>query len=385
MNSSIPLLDADLGIYIHLPFCQRRCPFCDYLAFRLASPTRASDYLKAIGDEARLVVLEGQPVVSTVYLGGGTPTLLPPRELVGLLDNLRDVFTFTGDCEISVEANPETLSESLIAELAAAGVNRFSLGVQSFEPRLLDAVQRKGGYQLVARCIDWLRNCGIENYNFDLIYGLPGMTLADWENTLTLAISLHPTHLATYCLHLDPISTWGQARLQGRIPPADEEIELEMLMLVRERLQHEGYQHYELANFALPGWQCRHNLRYWQRQPYLGLGTGSSSCSRQLRWSNHRSLQTYLQAVAQHQLPVAQTTSLSEQEVVGEALFLGLRLLEGVDVQQLEQRYGLKVQAAFGQQMYELQQQGLITVNDCRIALTNRGLPLANLVFAAFV
>lgn len=323
--------------------------------------------------------------VETVYVGGGTPTCLPARDLEAIFSSCRQCFSFLPEAEISVEANPGTLDESRLAALKRSGVNRLSIGVQACQDRLLALLGRAHTFVQAKNAVRMARAAGFANLNVDLIFGLPGQAPEDWEESLREVLRLAPEHVSVYGLQLEEgTPLWTDAK-EGRVVPCSEEAELAMYGRAIELLTAAGYEHYEISNFSLPGRQCRHNLRYWRNLPYLGFGPAACSFWGNCRYGNEKSLFRYRARVEAGELPVAEKEELDLNTIMKETVFLGLRMIRGVDLRDFARRFGRKLEDVFPDQVTRLARLGLVELKEGFLCLTGRGLPVANRVFAEFV
>lgn len=375
------------GLYLHVPFCLAKCAYCDFVSYPY-DPETAALYQKALQQEIRLRGDEppaGNGGPQTVFIGGGTPTVLPAGALCGIVEELAARFPWPGGAEISVEANPGTVDRAKLTALAAAGVNRLSIGMQAAQDRLLSALGRLHRCGDVERAVRAAREAGFDNLNLDLIFGIPGQTPADWRFTLETALSLEPAHIAAYSLEI-PRGTRLFALLEkGLIQVCPEEAELEMYQLTRSILAAHGYRQYEISNFARPGFECRHNLRYWENGDYLGLGPAAHSHFRGRRRANVRSVTRYAHQVAEGRLPVEEEELLDKRTQMAETMFMGLRLLRGVDLSAFRERFGAGADEVYPQEIARLTADGLIEQAGEHLRLTEKGLPVANIVFAEFL
>jgi oxygen-independent coproporphyrinogen-3 oxidase len=331
------VIDVDpAGIYVHVPFCLTRCGYCDFNAYAGMDELKPR-YLRALLREASLAApaWEGTPIVS-VFLGGGTPTTMTPRDLAGLLAHVRDVFDVTEDAEVTVEANPDTVNEESLGASLAAGFDRLSMGAQSFDPAVLAALERVHQPQAVRTAFAASRAAGYANVNLDLIYGAQGETIESWERTLHEAVALAPEHMSAYALTIEPATPLGRAVASGATPAPDPDLQADMFGLACDMLGEAGYRHYEVSNWAKPGYECRHNLGYWERRPYLGLGAGAHSCRDDHRWWNARPPQDYLDRVERGGSPVGGDEHLDPSDAYLEEVFLRLRTLEGIPASWVE-------------------------------------------------
>lgn len=318
------------GIYVHIPFCLTRCGYCDFNAYAGLEALQPR-YLTALLREADLAApgWEGTRFVS-VFLGGGTPTTMAPADLRALLVHLRERFDLAPDAEITTEANPDTVDEASLAALREAGYDRLSMGAQSFDPAVLASLERVHQPASVRAAMAAARRAGYDNVSLDLIYGAEDEALESWEETLREAIALGPEHVSAYALTIEPATPLGRKIAAGAAPEPDPDLQADMFMLACELLRDAGYRHYEISNWAKPGFECRHNLGYWERRPYVGLGAGAHAYRDDVRWWNVRPPETYLEMVEAGELPIGGSESLDPSDAYLEEVFLKLRILEGV-------------------------------------------------------
>ncbi|MBV9888926.1 MAG: radical SAM family heme chaperone HemW [Acidobacteria bacterium] len=381
-----------LGLYIQVPFCQTKCTYCNFHT-GVVSAARFAPYVDAVCAEmarrrefytsAAVELPEALvgAVVDSVYIGGGTPSLLDPAHLRRLVDALRDTFA-TDLSEVTLEADPETITADKAAAWRAAGIGRISFGVQSFCDEELKAAGRMHRRADVFRAVPLLRESGISNVSFDLIAGLPGQTRESWQESLEQLAVLQPEHVSIYLLEVDEGSRLGSEILRGgarygaaRVPSEDEMAEF--YETACEFLERAGFHHYEISNWARPGFEAQHNLKYWRRQPYLGFGAGAHSFSGTQRWANAHDAAAYVAAISAGKLPVEQLEAVTRESALEEELFLGLRKLEGIDVSQIERQYGVAVEPRF----QRLMSAGLVEREGSCVRLAPRKLSVANEVF----
>jgi putative oxygen-independent coproporphyrinogen III oxidase len=355
------------GLYVHVPFCMTRCGYCDFNAYAGLGHL-AARYVDALMNEADLWA-EGwtdEPFV-TVFLGGGTPTTLAPQDLASLIAHLRDRFGLRSDAEVTIEANPDTVDEGKLHELLVAGYGRLSMGAQSFDPVVLTALERVHSPSSVRRAFAAARAAGYANVNLDLIYGANGETLASWRRTLDETIALGPEHVSAYALTIEPATPLGRKVQAGLVPGSDPDVQADMFELACELLSDAGYRHYEVSSWAKPGFECRHNLGYWQRHPYLGLGAGAHSYRDGRRWWNVRPPAEYLHRIERGWRPIGGEERLTPEQVHLEEVSLRLRILEGVPADSVTS------QAAVA-----FIDEGLVVPRDGRLVPTERGMLLLN-------
>ncbi|CEP68239.1 Coproporphyrinogen III oxidase,oxygen-independent, HemN [Moorella glycerini] len=374
------------SIYIHIPFCVRKCHYCDFVSYPGQSPEEMAAYCRDLEREMALVSQKWQPgPAATFYIGGGTPTLLPARDLEQVLEAAARCFGREPGAEVSIEANPGTVDGAKLRDLRAAGVNRLSLGAQAFDDDLLGAMGRIHRRRDIYQACELARRAGFSNINLDLIFGLPGQTLDGWRATLKEAVALQPEHIAAYSLQVEEGTPWGNLAAAGELPLPGEELELAMYQEARVILTAAGYRQYEISNFARPGYQCRHNLTYWLNQPYLGLGVAAASSWQGQRWQNYSDLHQYRHTLSRGQLPRAEIETLTPRQQMAETMFMGLRLLAGVDLQAFRQRFEIDAREIYARELDRLYQAGLVEEKNGHLRLTEKGLPLANEVFVQFV
>lgn len=360
------------GLYVHVPFCLTRCGYCDFNAYADLGHLR-QPYVEALLAEADLWCEEWSGVrVDSIFLGGGTPTMLEAGDLVALLDGVRSRFTVAADAEVTIEANPDTVDADSLGVLRGAGYSRLSMGAQSFDPRVLASLERVHQPEAVRSAFVAARAAGYEDVNLDLIYGAEGESSDSWHATLSEAIELRPEHISAYALTVEPNTPLGRQVSTGRCPAPDPDLQADMFELACELFAAAGYEHYEVSNWALPGRECRHNLNYWRRGAYLGLGAGAHSHRDERRWWNLRAPEAYLRSVENGERPVGGDEELGAEQIRTEEFLLRLRTREGVPVRWVVP----ELSAPF-------EEQGLLERRDDSWVLTERGMFLANDVVLA--
>ncbi len=363
--------------YVHVPFCAHHCNYCDF-AVAVAKEPQIDLYVEALARELSTTLGEPQPV-RTLFLGGGTPTHLHWRQLQRLLQNLNAWLPLEADPEFTVEANPGTLDADKVAVLADHGVNRISLGVQSFHPHLLRVLERDHVPADLPRALEVLRR-RVPNIAFDLIFAVPGETLDEWQADLEQALALEPQHLSTYGLTYEKGTRLWKQRWRGQVQGLEEEAELAMYEYARDRLAAAGFEHYEISNFALPGQRSRHNLVYWANEAYFGFGMGAARYIQGRRELNTRSLEMYLRQALAGQSMVFQSEELPPAERARETLALQLRRRQGIDRQRFRAQTGYDLEALAGLAVEQLVEQGLLEDDGLSVRLTRRGQCLADAV-----
>ncbi len=376
-----------LGVYIQVPFCQSKCTYCNFHTGVVAS-SLYSPYAEAVCAEMKLVRSSaeeegsaGLGSLDTVYVGGGTPSLLDPAALLNMLDTLRELFPCDWR-EVTLEADPETITREKAASWRAAGFNRISMGAQSFADNELKAAGRMHRCDDIYAALRALREAGFTDVSFDLIAGLPHQTALTWRDSVERLVALGPQHISIYMMEIDQGSRLGKEvigrghRYSADALPTDEAM-AEFYEEASGMLAAAGYEHYEISNWALPGRRSRHNLKYWQRQPYLGLGAGAHSFDGRRRWANTHDPAAYVGAIHSGKLPREQDEILSRQQMLDEELFLGLRLLEGIDIEHIERQYAVNLRA----RLARLQSDGYLEVSGSVARLAPARLAVSNEVF----
>lgn len=374
-----------MELYVHVPFCKRKCRYCDF-----ASWAGREDWIPAYVDAVLTEAHSahdalGTQSMETAFLGGGTPSLLPPEELTRLLQDVFSLFPLEADAEFTSECNPGTLTAAWLEAAQAAGVNRLSMGMQAGQPHLLHMLGRIHTFTDVEASVKLARAAGIRNLNLDLMFGLPGQTLNDWAETLDMALSLHPEHLSCYGLIPEEGTQLGDAILAGEVPLPAEDTERAMYDMTLTRLAAAGFEQYEISNFAKPGCACRHNLGYWRQTPYLGLGPAAASMlpgrtpeEFSLRRTNVRDLAAYLRQSHQGRFQPAEEESVSPAEARFETMLLGLRTTKGVNEATFEAMHGVALADVYGTKLAELETQGLLCHTGGWWRLTRRGMDVQN-------
>jgi oxygen-independent coproporphyrinogen III oxidase len=388
----------NLGVYIQVPFCRTKCTYCNfhtgvfltdiyspYVNALVREITEHDALYNAAGVASEACRCAAARPVDTFYIGGGTPSLLDPRELLRIMDALRGSFA----CqlrEVTLEADPETVTREKVAAWHEAGINRVSLGTQSFNDKELSSAGRLHRSDDTFAATAALREGGIANFSFDLIAGLPHQTEASWRDSLRKLIALAPNHVSVYMLEIDEGSRLGREALAGSARysagaiPADDAI-AEFYELARHSLAEAGYEHYEISNWAKPGGRSLHNLKYWQREPYFGIGAGAHSFDAPLRWANAHDPGAYITALNAGRLPVEQRDELTATQSLDEELFVGLRLLEGVDVASLEARYDVALWNELRERIDRLAAEGFVECGGGRLRLAPERIAVSNEVF----
>jgi oxygen-independent coproporphyrinogen-3 oxidase len=372
-----------LGLYLHIPFCSAICNYCNFNRGLFDEGLKAR-YVEALVGEILASPFAGRQA-DTVFFGGGTPSLLEPAEIAGLLEACARRFDLAPDREVTLEANPETVSTARLAAYREAGVNRVSFGVQSLRDDELKRLSRLHGAERARGAFGEARAAGFDNISLDLMMWLPGQRVADWLESVDGVIALGPEHLSLYLLEVYPNAPLKEEMARSRWSQAPDDDAALMYLTAMDRLDAHGYQQYEISNVARPGRASRHNLKYWSDGDWLGFGCGAHSTVDGSRWKNISATEDFILAVGRQGSAAAERRPLSAQERLGDALFTGLRLVEGVDEGAIRARYGIDVWERYGPELMRSVEAGLLVREGGRLRLTRAGMLLANEVMSVFV
>jgi len=373
-----------ISLYVHIPFCSSKCNYCDFNSYDNITHL-AEDYIRALHREMEVWRKElGGRYISSVYIGGGTPTFLKNSLLQIVLDGL-NAFNITPKTEITVEANPNTIDEEKLVTLKEHGVNRLSMGLQTCDEELLRVLGRTHTFDDFKKSFVLARNLGFENINVDLIFGIPGQTLRSWENTLKKLMKYCPEHISAYSLMIEENTPLDLMIKKGKIRHIDDETDRQMYRLGINMLVNAGYEHYEISNFARHGKKCIHNLNYWKNREYIGFGAGAHSYYKNKRFSNTADPQKYIQRIAAGKSPVSYTENIAKPLEMAETMFLGLRLTQGIQKAEFFKRFNINIKALYGKQIEILKERGLLEEDETHLKLSSKGLDVANEVFVDFI
>ena len=360
----------NLGLYLHIPYCLHKCGYCDFNSHP-ENRKESIHYIDALLKELRSYAKK-EYTVTSVFMGGGTPTILLPSQLKQILNTVQQGFNLTSDCEITIEANPATIKLQSLQEIRKAGYNRISIGVQSFDQKELQLLERVHGEKEIHSTVHRARSANFENLSMDLIFALPGQTIEKWQSNLKQAIAKNPDHLSTYNLTIEPATAFFKLHKRGKLILPNEDIQLEMYETTIRTLKDAGYQHYEISNFAKPGMESQHNINYWNNGEYIGVGAGASSYLNGERFKNTNLPSNYIRELKAKKNAIEKRERLEPIHAMGETLMLGLRMLKGVSVDGFEKRFQVSFQKVYGKVLAPLLNQELITYNQNRIALSRK-------------
>ena len=375
------------GIYIHIPFCATRCHYCNFATGGYESEL-ARRYTAAVREEIARADASNSPMmrrVDTIYFGGGTPTTLTVEQISSLIETCRLRFDVASDSEITAEANPGSISQNYLEELRSAGLNRLSFGVQSFDDDELRMIGRTHSAEEAREAVRTARAAGFANVSIDLIAGLPEQKMETWRRNLEEAFALAPDHLSVYLLELYKDAPLLHRINRGELRAVDDELTVEMYFALMDEADRRGFERYEISNWARPGFESRHNLKYWTGAPYWAFGISAAGYDGLARWSNTRNIHEYLDKVESSQTPVAERTELDDEDRQSENLFLRLRLKDGVDLDDHLRRFGVNALERYRDEIERLREAGLVELSENRLKISRAGAVLANEVFAVFV
>lgn len=377
-------MSKSMELYLHIPFCARKCAYCDFLSFSCGTEIQKR-YVDQLIEEIKTASAGFRDTsVTSVFVGGGTPSILRSEEIVRIFDVLRNTFNIEETAEISMEANPGTVTKEKLLDYRKAGINRLSFGLQSADNGELKALGRIHTYEEFLESYHMARACGFDNINVDLMSALPGQTVDSWLETLKKVAALEPEHISAYSLIIEEgtpfYELYGEDRGENLLP--DEDSEREMYHQTKTVLKELGYERYEISNYAKPGFECRHNVGYWTNVPYLGLGLGASSYIDGCRFQNTSDLEEYLNGGAgvRHE-----ELALSEQDMQEEYFFVGLRMVRGVSLKQFEEQFGIPADQVYPGLLERLVREGVVEQVGDMFRLTEYGMDVSNYVMAEFL
>jgi len=387
------MCSVPFSLYIHIPYCISKCPYCDFNSHVVAQiPER--QYVAALLRELKSYASSEDWIgraVQSVFFGGGTPSTFAPASIGTILEQAAAAFPLQGDCEITLEANPGTMDRENFGGYRSAGINRISVGVQSFQPRLLKFLGRAHSAEEARQALEMVRQAGFEKFNLDLIYASPGQSLCNLEGDLDEALAFKPPHLSAYNLTFEEGTPFHHEYRSGRIKPLDEEEEIAMAALVEGKLRDAGLERYEISNYARRGAQARHNVNYWRSGDYLGLGAGAHSYKRLARepvfgkrWNNEKNPGRYMQMISAGGQAVVDREEVGRAKAAGEFMFMGLRMAEGISSEEFSSRFGSFPRQFYPRIDYWLEGE-LMEESNGYLRLTPRGLLLANSIFVEFM
>ena len=369
-------MERALEIYIHIPFCVKKCDYCDFFS-KVADDKEKDDYVKALLAEIKATEISDNYQVVSMFFGGGTPSILPANLIVEIMKSLKEQFVIAKNAEITIECNPGTVDYEKLVSYKNCGINRISFGLQSTDNDELLKLGRIHTYEEFLESYEMARAAGFDNISVDLMSGLPDQTCASWSKTLEMVAKLNPAHISAYSLIIEEGTPFAMRKLD--LP--DEDNEREMYENTADILATFGYHQYEISNYAQPGYECQHNIGYWKRVDYLGFGAGASSLFSNVRYSNVKDLKIYQENSVDLPKIRCDAEFLSEKDGMEEFVFLGLRMIEGINDIEFKEEFGVSLRSAYGDEVDRLVKQGLLEFDDYGLKLTRRGISVSNYVF----
>lgn len=375
-----------VGIYIHIPFCKQKCFYCDFVSY-CDKTNFIHEYIECLKKEIKLESDKKGFIIDTIYIGGGTPSVIDGKLVRDVLETIRENFIIDKDAEVTIEVNPGTVNEEKLRIYKESGINRISIGLQSTNSSLLKMLGRIHTYEEFLECFNMARHIGFENINVDLMIGLPGQTLDDIDNSIEIIANLEPEHISVYSLIVENGTKISKDICAGKLILPEEEFERKMYWRVKENLGSKGYIHYEISNFAKKGHESKHNMNCWNQREYLGFGASAHSYFRHIRYSNIEDLEKYIENINKNQ--IEENKKIHEIQDIDsskkEYMLLGLRKIDGVNITEFKNKFLDNPIYFFRRELNKLVKNELIEIDENSIKLTNKGLDLANLVWEEFV
>lgn len=375
-----------LGLYIHVPFCAQKCNYCDFNSYKIEEKNQKTDYLISIRKEMELYKEEFKSKEFTsVFLGGGTPSILTPEELTTLMENIYSNFNIGKDAEITMECNPGTLDKVKLKAIKSLGINRLSMGLQVTQDHHLKYIGRIHTYEQFEKNYKDAIEVGINNINVDLMYSLPNQSFDEWKETLNKIINLNPSHISAYSLILEEGTKFYDMYLNKEFELNDEEVDINIYNYTIDTLCKNGYHQYEISNYSKEGYECKHNIVYWQCDNYLGLGPGASGYINNYRYSNICDIKGYNKCLEYDKRPIEEKNILSKKDEMEEFIFMGLRMNKGINLDEFYKRFNIDFKHRYNDILDKLKNLNLIIEQNNNIILTQRGREISNTVFVEFI
>ena len=375
-----------LGLYVHVPFCAQKCNYCDFNSYKIEEKNQKKDYLISIKKEMELYKEEFKnKEFTSVFLGGGTPSILTPEELTILIENIYSNFNIKRDAEITMECNPGTLNKVKLKAIKSLGINRLSMGLQVTQDHHLKYIGRIHTYEQFEKNYKDAIEVGIDNINVDLMYSLPNQSFDEWKETLNKIINLNPSHISAYSLILEEGTKFYDMYLNKEFELNDEEVDISIYNYTIDTLYKNGYHQYEISNYAKEGYECKHNIVYWKCDNYLGLGPGASGYINNYRYSNICDINEYNKCLEYNKKPIEEKNVLSKKDEMEEFIFMGLRMNEGINLDEFYEKFNVNFKHKYNNILDKLKNLNLIIEQNNNIALTQRGRELSNTVFIEFI
>jgi len=374
-----------MGIYIHIPFCRAKCFYCDFNSFACRDELVPA-YFSALKKEICLYSEKLKDFkIKTVFIGGGTPSAVDARYIHDVMNLLNQEFAIDKNAEISIETNPGTLTKEKLQMFRSVGINRISIGLQAWQDTILKRLGRIHTKEEFENNFRLAEEIGFDNINIDLIFGIPDQTFEQWSETLSCVTALEPKHLSCYSLKIEDGTVFGDKLRKGELTPLDEDVDRKMYSFCKSYLSKKGYKHYEISNFAKPGYECQQNLLYWNAKEYIGMGSGAHSYFEGVRFNNKYGIESYIESVKNDEVVSENFEVINSKESMAEFMILGLRLIDGVRVDDFKSRFNEDIRNVYGSQIDKMMEKGFLVVKEGTINLSPIGLDFANQVFMEFI
>jgi len=379
------------GVYVHIPFCQSKCPYCAFVSFPGRDSQFKANYIQALTKQALELADHDWSKTRkfhSLFIGGGTPSVVDPEKMATFIGVCLQAFDFTGAnnaLEVSLEVNPNTINPEMLKHFRQAGVNRLSIGMQAFSDTMLENIGRKHSVKDGIKAFEFARAAGFTNINLDLMFGLPGQDMPIWKNSLQQALALAPEHISVYELTVEPETPFAELAGKGKLNLPPEDVALTMFEYAQEALAAYGYSQYEISNYARTGFECSHNINYWENGSYVGLGAGAVSCFSGVRIKSEEKPERFIHRINSNLPPYTEAEFLPLAARFRETVIMGLRMTAGVSITRLEKQFGLTPQQYYGNIINRLKSEDLLEEVKCRLRLTRKGLLLANRVMEELV
>lgn len=375
-----------LGLYVHVPFCAQKCNYCDFNSYKIEEKNQKKDYLISIKKEMELYKEEFKnKEFTSVFLGGGTPSILTPEELTILMENIYSNFNIKRDAEITMECNPGTLNKVKLKAIKSLGINRLSMGLQVTQDHHLKYIGRIHTYEQFEKNYKDAIEVGIDNINVDLMYSLPNQSFDEWKETLNKIINLNPSHISAYSLILEEGTKFYDMYLNKEFELNDEEVDISIYNYTIDTLYKNGYHQYEISNYAKDNFECKHNVLYWKCEEYVGIGASASGYFNGIRYNNICELDNYEKMILEGEKPIEWEEKLSIKDEIEESIFLGLRMNEGIQISDFKEKYNFDFEKEYKNEIEKLSKMELIEIDNNRMKLTQKGREISNSVFVEFI
>ncbi len=375
-----------LGLYVHIPFCAEKCYYCDFNSYKIKRNDEKKEYLLSLSKEMKLYKNEFKDKQFTsIFLGGGTPSILNTEELEILMNSIFDNFNINSNAEITIECNPGTLNQDKLTKMKDLGINRLSIGLQTTKNKYLKNIGRIHTYEQFEKNYKQAIEVGFDNINIDLMYSLPNQTFEDWKETLGKIIDLNPKHISAYSLILEEDTKLYKMYEEDKFNPIDEEVDIKIYEYTINRLRENGYHQYEISNYAKEGYECKHNVLYWKCENYLGLGAGASGYINNTRYCNVENIEEYKDMIEMKKKPIQEKNDLTNKDKIEEYIIMALRMNEGININEFENKFNENFKQKYNHILEKLKNENLIEEQNNHIRFTQRGREISNSILIEFI